>query len=171
MGCFDRAFALESAAATAIQFMTDRAPHLDLSADQKAEVRAAVDRLGLWGDEFKKPIFEAIDRLGGGVDKMRVPSPERTPLVAKFFGKMQRLPYFEQMLTPAEWDGLKSSAMQCAKIEQVAHRAWTLGLTNPSEPTTFRIAAIICLSDAVAETTQAEKVHISVIQTVTQPYL
>ena len=158
----NRAFAIESAAATAIQFMTDRAPHLDLSADQKAEVRAAVDRLGLWGDEFKKPIFEAIDRLGGGVGTMRVPSPEKTtPLGAKG-GKMQRLPYFEQMLTSAEWDGLKSSAMQCAKIEQVAHRAWTLGLTNPSEPTTFKIAAIICLVDGVTDKTHAEGVHTNV---------
>ena len=163
----DRGMALESAAAATIQVMPS-----DLDADQRSTVLAAVSRVGIWDGVLSKRIEDAIGRTnplgsdgGKGTSYLCPAAPgDQSPQLPSRRGcssgsRLQRMLFFDQAMTQKEWDGLQSSAMQCAKIEQVAHRAWTLGLTNPSEPTTFKIAAIICLVEGISDSTKAERVH------------
>ena len=90
----------------------------------------------------------------------RVPfTPEmRVQLAAAIDGKSKILSHtkgqplqnclnFEQYLTEPEWEALRSNALIEAKIAQLAQRAWSIGLTCPSEPTSFRITAILVKFD------------------------
>ena len=63
--------------------------------------------------------------------------------------RLQRCLHFDQALTAAEWKGLRSKAMLASKIDQLAHRAWSIGLIAPSEPTSFHITSILCLVDNI----------------------
>ena len=61
--------------------------------------------------------------------------------------KLQTCLHFEQCLTEPEWLSLRSNALIAAKIGQLAQRAFSIGLTCPTEPTTFRMAAILAETD------------------------
>jgi hypothetical protein len=63
--------------------------------------------------------------------------------------EMQTCMHFEQYLTLKEWNHLKGSALRSAKIVQLASRAWSIGITCPSEPTTLRIACVLATCDRV----------------------
>ena len=62
--------------------------------------------------------------------------------------ELQQALHFEQYLTAAEWGALRSRALRAAKVQQLAARAWTLGLTCPSEPTVVRMTALILATDS-----------------------
>ena len=52
--------------------------------------------------------------------------------------------HFMNFMTPTEWRSLRSPALKSAKIAQLAARAWSIGLRNPAEKTSFAIAEILC---------------------------
>ena len=67
---------------------------------------------------------------------------------------------FCNFLTKAEWDGLKGPGiLRCAKISQLASRAWSLGITTPSERTSFRIAEILCYCHGIETKDEQEKAY------------
>ena len=88
--------------------------------------------------------------------------------------RLQRCLHFDQALTAAEWKGLRSKAMRASKIDQLAHRAWSIGLIAPSEPTSFHITSILCLVDNITcpETIPGvfRDVKAAIKQLATKPY-
>jgi hypothetical protein len=56
---------------------------------------------------------------------------------------MQKCTSIGQYLTHGEWDGLRSDAMLCAKVSQLAQRAWSLGITCPLETTTYEFVKLL----------------------------
>lgn len=72
--------------------------------------------------------------------------------------RCQSCPHFEQYLSCPEWTGLQSKAVLCAKIGQCCGRANSIGLIHPNEPTSWRIASIICTTHQI--TTKDECVQV-----------
>ena len=62
---------------------------------------------------------------------------------------LQECLHFEQYLTEAEWASLNSDAMRMAKIQQIAARAWSIGITCPGEPTLMRMLALLAYVDKI----------------------
>ncbi len=89
---------------------------------------------GPWNEEQKQDLLAVVDQLtlshGSGQHRR----------------KNQHCLHFEQYLTEEEWDALTSDAFISAKIAQLAQRAFSLGITCPSEPTSFRITQILARS-------------------------
>ena len=76
--------------------------------------------------------------------------------------KFQTCLILEKALTQAEWQGLESHAVVPAKIDQLATRLWTLGVVNPSEPTTFHCAKLLALMEKVSDAQQIEDFHVQI---------
>ena len=101
-----------------------------ISVQQATQLTEAVNE-GPWTPAQKSELGEAV---GGLVSAGAAAKPRR---------EMQHAPHFEQYLSAAEWGALRSRAMCAAKVQQLAARAWSIGLTCPSEPTVVRMAAIM----------------------------
>ena len=72
---------------------------------------------------------------------------------------MQRVNHFENYSTEAEWRSLRSSALRAHKIQQVAARAHSLGITCPTETNTFRMACIVAECDNIDTADELGRVH------------
>ena len=107
---------------------------------------------GPWTVENRKILVEAILHVREGHNV-------HATMAGPAGRKMQKLLFFDQVLTAREWDGIRGNAVLAAKIDQAVHRLWSLGVVNPSEPTTFRVAAIICLVEQISVKEKCEKVH------------
>lgn len=106
---------------------------------------------GPWTVESRKVLVEAILHVREGKTFQATIAPAGR--------KMQKLLFFDQILTAREWEGIRGNAVLAAKIDQAVHRLWSVGVINPSEPTTFRVAAIICLVERISAKEKCEKVH------------
>ena len=97
---------------------------------QATQLTEAVNE-GPWTPAHKGELGEAVGRL---VSAGAAAKPRRV---------LQHALHFEQYLSVAEWGALRTRALCAAKVQQLAARAWTIGLTCPSEPTVVRMAAIL----------------------------
>ena len=93
--------------------------------------------LGPWSPAQKRILMDAVNNC-----QTRAPGPVPRK-------RLQSCLHFEQYQTEREWNALTGPAMRASKINQMAARAWSIGLTNPSEPTSFRMAAIIVHCEGV----------------------
>ena len=120
---------------------------LDMSQGQR--LTEAI-RKGPWTPEQKSSLAGVVDAL--------VATCGRTTRRA-----LQTLPCPENALLAVEWASIRCpQTLRQAKIAQMAGRFWTLGLTCPSEPTSFKIAAIICICDHIADASEQESVFLDV---------
>ena len=73
----------------------------------------------------------------------------------------QKLLKFEKALSRDDVQELEQIGMsRQAKIDLVAKRGWLLGLINPSEPTLFRMAAIVCWFDAAGSAEERKQIFV-----------
>ena len=89
-----------------------------------------------WDSAIQTQMADRINELATVSTALVVPTknPRR---------QMQTHMHFEHYQTEAEWVSLRSAAFIESKIEQMAQRAWTIGLTCPSEPSVARMVRIL----------------------------
>jgi hypothetical protein len=107
---------------------------------------------GPWSDGERTRLASAIMNAIRQDDSK---APPRNPKNKR----LQRCLHFDQALTNAEWQGLRSKALRASKVDQMAHRAWSIGLIAPSEPTAFHIASALCLAEQITDPDTIEGVY------------
>ena len=118
---------------------------------EATELTSFVDS-GPWTKSQKSELLNSIQSLVDGQGRLSI---------RKAF---QKCLSYEQCLTQKEWDGLLSTALVTAKINQLAQRANSLGITTPAEPTVYRIMLVLCwalqrMPGATAVTPEDAKLH------------
>ena len=91
---------------------------------------------GPWTSEQQRSLNDAISRIAHRGHS----AVAQDKLARKGF---QHFLNFEQFLSEKEWEHLRGPALRTAKINQLCSRAWSLGLTCPTEPTVLCITRIL----------------------------
>ena len=142
----------DKAAVLSVQFDATRkrmqANDFPISTEQAVEIGGAINA-GPWAPEQKQALHSVVNEL---LASSSANSKRRG---------MQKLKKFENFQTDPEWKSIRNrNVARQARIAQVANRAWSLGLTCPSEKdTSLRIAVIIALCEGVADDAEIDEIY------------
>ena len=130
---------------------------IGVSFQQGADISHAINN-GPWAQDQKQDLLLHVDAViaPGGTDARRKP--------------FQHCKHFENYHTDLEWGPLKNAngIMKAALVSQVCGRAWSLGITHPSEPTAFRVAQFLALALGLTDTEDLEELYSDVKRTIKQ---